>query len=262
MKKRTVIISNINYDDHTFFVANMGIEELSLFKKLKDNGVELKDEDKISDEEMLMLLRHCCTNGSIEAVYSIENPFNRDQKQINIIKTNIERKISAKGLQKVLHTDWQPSFSYDPGPINERNYLTILNENTERKQKELKELENIIKENTEKIKHQNWYIEQTKQKEIEYNKLKANFDILVERYKKGLDICKEQEQNARNNWPQNLKDLEININNAKKQLKEIENEIFESQNELNELRHELTYNKNRIQSQNDLIDQILQKYNL
>lgn len=235
MKRRTVIISKIN-NDYTAFVINMGIEDLSLFKKLEDYGIELKDEGNISDEEMLVLLRHCCTDGFIEGVYSIENHFNRDQKQINIIKTNFENKLKSKGLTIITHTDWSPSFGGDiRGSINKRNYLTIICENIKRKNleydklseeyenfkqkietekkrleaelenynkekrnkidKEIKETERKIEINTEKIRNQNWYIEQKKFAEKKYNDLIEKFDKLVQRYKNGEKYIEEQKEN-------------------------------------------------------------------
>lgn len=218
MKKRTVIISKIN-DDHTGYVLNMGIDELSFFKKLHDNGLELKGESDLSDEEILMLLRHCCIDGFIEAVYSIENHYNRDQKAINTIKDNIEKKLEAKGIQIINHCEWTPSFNSDGGVINKRNYLTILTQNISKKELTLSNIENELEELTkqkqeltEKIKSQNWYLTNSKNYEILYNIKKEEFDKLVERYNNGLKICEEQENNAKEKWPQELKDLEIQIN--------------------------------------------------
>lgn len=300
MKKRTVIISKIN-DDYTAFVKNMGIEELSLFKKLEDNGVELKDEGNISDEEMLVLLRHCCIDGFIECVYSIENHFNRDQKQINIIKTNIENKQKSKGLTIVTHTDWKPSFGGDiRGLINKRNYLTILCENIKRKNleydklaeefenfkkeieaeknrleaelenynkekrnkldKEIKETERIIELNKDKIRKQNWFLDQHPLLEKDYNELKEKFDKLIERYKNGEKICETQLIEAQKKWPQELKNIETEINSKKNELANIEEELKTKKHELSENQKSLDYTKNLICRYETDLDHILQKY--
>lgn len=299
MKRRTVLVSKIN-DDRTAFVKNFGIEELTLFKKLKDNGVELKDEGNISDEEILMLLRHCCIDGFIEGVYSIENHFNRDQKQINIIKSNIESKHEAKGLTIIAHTDWTPSFEYDPGPINKRNYLTILCENIKRKNleydnlkeeiekfknetetekkrleleletynkdkkerldKELATTERTIELNKDKIRKQNWFLDQHPLLEKDYNELKEKFDKLVERYKNGEKICETQLIEAQKNWPQELKNIETEINSKKNELANIEEELNTKKHELSENQKSLDYTKNLICRYETDLDHILQKY--
>lgn len=306
MKKRTVLISKIN-DDHTGFIKNMGIDELSLFKKLNDNGVELKDEGNISDEEILMLLRHCCVDGFVEGVFSIENHFNRDQKQINIIKENKENKLKSQGVKIITHCEWQPSFEYDNDIINKRNYLTILCENINRKEKEYDDLEQkydkfnkdfdeykfnveqekqqinksletyqndvkekldneilvleeIIKDNAEKIKRQNWYIEKTKEYEIEYNKTKEKLDKIIERYNKGKQICEEQERTAKENWPNWLKDLEDKINEKRQELYILEEKENKIKSEINNLQPELEYIKNQYKIYESDIDSILNKY--
>ena len=299
MKRRTVIVSKIN-DDRTAFVQNFGIEELALFKKLKDNGVELKDEGNISDEEILMLLRHCCIDGFIEGVYSIENHFNRDQKQINIIKSNFESKYKAKGLSIIAHTDWTPSFEYDPGPINKRNYLTILCENIKRKNleydklkeeiekfkneaetekkrleleletydkdkrerldKELATTEHTIELNKDKIRKQNWFLDQHPLLEKDYSELKEKFDKLVERYKNGEKICEAQLIEAQKKWPQELKNIETEINSKKNELANIEEELNTKKHELNENQKSLDYTKHLICRYEADLDHILQKY--
>lgn len=299
MKRRTVIVSKIN-DDRTAFVQNFGIEELALFKKLKDNGVELKDEGNISDEEILMLLRHCCIDGFIEGVYSIENHFNRDQKQINIIKSNFESKYEAKGLTIIAHTDWTPSFEYDPGPINKRNYLTILCENIKRKNleydklkeeiekfkneaetekkrleleletydkdkrerldKELATTEHTIELNKDKIRKQNWFLDQHPLLEKDYSELKEKFDKLVERYKNGEKICEAQLIEAQKKWPQELKNIETEINSKKNELANIEEELNTKKHELNENQKSLDYTKHLICRYEADLDHILQKY--
>lgn len=222
--KRTVIFSKIN-DDHTAYVINVGINEISLFKNLYDNGLELVNKDCISDGEMLMLLRHCCTDGFVECVLSIENHYNRDQSQINIYKSNIIQRLEAQGCTIITHCEWKPSFkNMDDfaATINSRNYLTLILENTDKSKKKLDNLEKEIKkldeeivEKRKKINQQNWYIEQTKTTEIKYEQLKKDFDKLIERYKKGEEICKKQEEEAREKWPDELKELKEEIDKLK-----------------------------------------------
>ena len=302
MDKRTVIISKIN-NDHTAYVMNYGIDE-ALFKDLLDNGLELKDKESLSNGELLMLMRALCTDGFVETVISIENHYNRDQKQINIYKSNIEQKLKAKGCTIINHCDWKPSFEIDTPIINKRNYLTILNENINKKEnelskktteldelrneieqyrnnlerelkeqekeneeylkiqkgkislkieqyrnnleRELKEQENEKQRNIEKIKNQNLYIHETT---FKYEKLKIDFNKLVERYKNGTKICETLFQEAKEKWPDDLKKLEENINNHKSELllldkryneklnviTKLDNEIKDKEREINEI---------------------------
>ena len=57
-----------------------------------------------------MLFRHCCTDGFVECVLSIENHYNRDQSQINIYKSNIIQRLEAQGYTIITHCKWKPSF--------------------------------------------------------------------------------------------------------------------------------------------------------
>ena len=276
MDKRTVIISKTN-EDHTAYVMNYGINEISLFKELKDNGLELKNKEELSDGEILMLLRHCCKDGFVESVISIENHYNRDQKQINIYKENIEQKLKSQGCKIINHCDWKPSFNYDIDVINTRNYLTILVENIKDKEikitnvdKELNELENEKQSLSEKIKKQNWYIENTrievKNLKEDYNQWNEKVDKLIERYNKGKEICENQENEAKEKWPEELKNLEAKINECKSNLlllEKIYNEktdnIKKLNIELNELEDEKTNTQKYIKNLNENGKSILEK---
>ena len=292
MDKRTVIISKIN-NDHTAYVMNYGIDE-ALFKDLPDNGLELKDKESLSNGEILMLMRAMCTDGFVETVISIENHYNRDQKQINIYKSNIEQKLKAKGCTIINHCDWKPSFEIDTPIINKRNYLTILNENINKKEnelskkateldelrnkieqyrnnleielkeqeeenkeylkiqkgkislkieqyrnnleRELKEQEEEKQRNIEKIKNQNLYIHETT---LKYEKLKIDFNKLIERYKNGTKICETLFQEAKEKWPDDLKKLEENINNRKSELLLLDEKYNEKLNVITKLNNEI-----------------------
>lgn len=267
--RRTIVTSIIN-DDHTGFVQNFGLDELSLFKKLSDNGIELKNEENISNNELLMILRHCCVDGFIEGVFSIENHFNRDQKEINIIKDNIEKKLKQRGIQIITHCDWQPSFDYEEAKttINKRNYLTILTENINNKKDELERIYNEldekneeIKELSKKIKNQNWYLEQSQNYETLYNQWKLKFDNIVERYNKGKEVCEQQEKNAKDNWPNELKELERNIQEKKDEIESLSRNEKELKSNINESQKQLEYIENRIKYYESELDSILDKYN-
>lgn len=259
MKKRTVISSHIDWNKHTAYVKNQGIEELKLFKQLKDNGIELKD-DEMSDEEICMLLNHLCIDGIIESVFSIENHFNRDQSTINKAKNNIEEKLKAKGLEIVTHYVWEPSFSNGGDTVNLRNYLTILNENINKKELKLNNLEDeclkqeeIINNNSEKIKKQNWYIEQSKNYESEYNKQKKLFDELVERYKNGEKYIKELELKL----PDEFKELLKTKENINKEINELRFSIKEYNSEINKQKEIITKYNNNICEINKKINDII-----
>ena len=295
MKRRTVLISKIN-DDHTGFVKNVGIDELSLFKKLKDNGVELKDEGNISDGEICMLLRHCCVDGFVEGVFSIENHFNRDQKQINILKDNVELDLKSKGLTIVTHCEWQPSFNYDYDVINKRNYLTILCENINRKQNEYDDLEYKYNKFDKEFEDYKIEVELEKQKinksletyeserkeKIE-SEIKSLEEIITENTEKikrqnwYLQKTKEYEQQY-NYWKEKfdsiierykngLKKCEEQENNAKEKwpdyLKKLETDIKEKEEELKvltEQKNEIENNINELQPQLKYIENRLSSY--
>ena len=182
MKKRTIIISHIDVNNNTAFVKNMGINEISLFNRLKDNGIELNDEN-LSDNEICMLLNYLCTDGVIEGIFSIKNNFNRDQAEINIIKHNIEERLKSKGFSIIPHCSWSPSFSdYDTAytAINNRNYLTLLTENISEKEKYLKIIDNKINENKLKVAEQNKIL-------TEQNEILNNINIKVAEQNKILN---------------------------------------------------------------------------
>lgn len=181
MKKRTIIISHIDVNNNTAFVKNIGINEISLFNRLKDNGIELNDEN-LSDNEICMLLNYLCTDGIIEGIFSIKNNFNRDQAEINIIKHNIEERLKSKGFYIISHCSWTPSFSdYDTAytVINNRNYLTLLTENISEKEKDIKIIDNKIIENTLKVTEQNKILNNIKIKVDEQNEILNNINIKV-----------------------------------------------------------------------------------
>ena len=181
MKKRTIIISHIDVNNNTAFVKNVGINEISLFNRLKDNGIELNDEN-LSDNEICMLLNYLCTDGIIEGIFSIKNNFNRDQAEINIIKHNIEERLKSKGFSIISHCSWSPSFSdYDTvyNVINNRNYLTLLTENLSEKEKELKIIDNKINENKLKVNEQNKILNNINIKVNEQNEILNNINIKV-----------------------------------------------------------------------------------
>ena len=218
MNKRTVIISKIN-EDHTAYVMNYGIDELALFKKLPDNGLELKNKELLSDGELLMLMRALCTDGFVETVISIENHYNRDQKQINIYKTNIEQNLKAKGCTIINHCDWKPSFDNEPPIINKRNYLTILNENINKKERELSEKTAELDELCDEIEETKEYIKNQKKK----------IDLEIEQHRNNLEKeLKEQEEKTKEYVKNQKKKIDLEIeqhrNNLEKELKEQEEE--------------------------------------
>lgn len=181
MKKRTIIISHIDVNNNTAFVKNIGINEISLFNRLKDNGIELNDEN-LSDNEICMLLNYLCTDGIIEGIFSIKNNFNRDQAEINIIKHNIEERLKSKGFSIISHCSWTPSFSdYDTAytAINNRNYLTLLTENISEKEKDIKIIDNKINENKLKVNEQNKILNNISIKVAEQSEILNNIIIKV-----------------------------------------------------------------------------------
>lgn len=276
MRKRTVIITKMN-DDWTAYVQNYGIEELTLFKKLKDNGIELKDDGNLSDEEMCMLLNHCCEDAIVDGVFSIENHFNRDQREINKIKENIEKKLKVKGYTIIAHTDWKPTFGDGGGVINRRNYLTLLIENIEEKERELNDLEKelddiqkIISDNDNKILKQNELISEN---EIKYTNTKSNLveaerllNNTIERYNKGKKICDDLEKNMRDTLPNDLKEIESKViqkqnelNSLEKQILSKNSDIYNIDKEIKSKKENLEMIKNEYTSLDIILDKIIDK---
>ena len=234
-KKWTVLFLKLDQNNKTFYVQNVGYsesdfikifklnkEQIEIFKRTYFNGFE-KD---INDNEFKALLQYCVTNLDVLGVYRINNFYNRDQAVINNMKDNVRLFWSAKGYTEITHCDINPIVDSHGGDVfNKRDYLYLLEEKIRESEikieelehkynvknnnlnKELennkRELENTIENNKQKIKQQNWYIEQTKFVEKEYIEAKAKLNNEIERYKKG----KEYNDNLINNLPEEIKKL-------------------------------------------------------
>ena len=253
MDKRTVIISKIN-DDHTAYVMNYGIDE-TLFKNLSDNGLELKDKESLSNGELLMLMRSLCLDGFVETVISIENHYNRDQKQLNIYKSNIEQKLKAKGCTIINHCDWKPSFESDTPIINKRNYLTILNENINKKENELSKKETELDKLYNEIEQYRNNLEELKEQEEknkEYLKTeKDKISLEIEQYRNNLEReLKEQEE-------KNKEYLKTEKDKISLEIEQYRNNL---ERELKEQEKEKQQNTEKIKNQNWYIQETTTKY--
>lgn len=130
----------------------------------------------------------------------------------------------------------------------------------EKLDKELATTERTIELNKDKIRKQNWFLDQHPLLEKDYNELKEKFDKLIERYKNGEKICKAQLIEAQKKWPQELKNIETEINSKKNELANIEEKLNTKKHELSENQKSLDYTKHLICRYETDLDHILQKY--
>lgn len=290
MRHWTILAIHLDHNNKEYFLQNWGWSEEELIKKLKLTKDEIYIfkqtyfngfEKDISSNELKLLLEYCITNMTIIGVYEIRNEYNRDQKNIiNPMKDNQRHIWNSKGYKEINHCE-NPNISIERKSkvVNRRDYLRILNDKIqeceENLEKELKEydikkqnleheLNNIndtIRNNTDKIKKQNWYLDQTKLCEQNYIEAKEKLDKIIERYNKGKQICEEQENNAKINWPNELKQLEKLIDEKRNSYQTIEKEIKILTDEKDKLASEVQYFQNVLKSYESTLDSILQKYN-
>lgn len=291
--EKTFFIQNVGYTEDDFIkLFKLTQEQVEIFNRTYFNGFE-KD---ISDNEFKALLQYCVTNMDVIGVYRINNFYNRDQKVINDMKDNVRTFWIGKGYREVIHCE-SPIIDTHGGTVfNKRDYLYLIEERIREEEDELKYLEaqineteneykdkisqlekkyelketNLNKEfetiertielNKDKIRKQNWFLDQHPLLEKDYNELKEKFDKLVERYKNGEKICETQLIEAQKNWPQELKNIETEINSKKNELSNIEEELKTKKHELSENQKSLDYTKNLICRYETDLDHILQKY--
>lgn len=293
--EKTFFIQNVGYTEDDFIkLFKLTQEQVEIFNRTYFNGFE-KD---ISDNEFKALLQYCVTNMDVIGVYRINNFYNRDQKVINDMKNNVRTFWIGKGYREVIHCE-SPIIDTHGGTVfNKRDYLYLIEERIREEENELKYLEDQINEteneykdrisqlekryelketnlnkefetiertielNKDKIRKQNWFLDQHPLLEKDYNELKEKFDKLVERYRNGEKICETQLIEAQKKWPQDLKNIETEINIKKNELANIEDELNTKKHELSENQKSLDYTKNLICRYETDLDHILQKYQL
>ena len=208
MRKWTILISVLNTKDHTAFIYNKGIDENTIIKMFKSNGFE----KVISANEIKLMLSSSITNGIVEGVYDMNNSYNRDQKEINKIKENIEKRLEAKGYEIINHCDYAPNFDSNIiDRISEsRNYLNNLAIQIENHQKDLEKIEDRI---SNADKECECYERNLLERKNTYNKFKdyteqvqekkKELDKLIERYRNGEKYIMKME----NELPEEIKQL-------------------------------------------------------
>jgi len=263
--EKTFFIQNVGYTEDDFIkLFKLTQEQVEIFNRTYFNGFE-KD---ISDNEFKALLQYCVTNMDVIGVYRINNFYNRDQKVINDMKDNVRAFWIGKGYKEVIHCESPIIDTHGGTVFNKRDYLYLIEERIREEEEELKyfedkinetekeykdriiqiekeyelkeqnlnkeleksriELEETIKNNTAKIKQQNWYIDKTKEAENEYILAKEKLDKEIERYKKG----KEYNDNM-------FKSLPIEIQNMIDKRKSITEEIDKLNKLLNTLDNDM-----------------------
>lgn len=238
-------------------IENRFNNDQKVINKMKDN------ERLIWDNKGYTETNHC---PSVEIDYKRKKRIINERDYLYILQENIrksEKKFEELEKEYDIFEDefkkYKLDIEFEKQEIN-KSLITYESDRKEKLNKELELLQYEVKENTEKIKRQNWYLEKTKEYEQQYNYWKEKFDNIVERYKKGLKKCEEQENNAKENWPDYLKKLETDIKEKEEELKVLTEQRNEITNNINELQPQLKYIENRISSYESELDSILNKY--
>lgn len=247
MRKWTILISVLNTKDHTAFVYNKGIDENTIIKMFKSNGFE----KIISANEIKLMLSLSITNGIVEGVYDMTNSYNRDQKEINKIKENIEKRLEAKGYEIINHCDYVPNF--DSGIIDRisesRNYLNNLTIQIENHKKDLEKIEDRI---FAADKECEIYERNLLERKNTYNKFKdyteqveekkKELDKLIERYRNGEKYIMKME----NELPEEIKQLKEEKKNLTISIDSIKKDVNCGLKELERLTELISENNRKI----------------
>ena len=260
MRKWTILISILNTKDHTAFVYNKGIDENTIIKMFKSNGFE----KVISANEIKLMLSSSITNGIIEGVYDMTNSYNRDQKEINKIKENIEKRLEAKGYEIINHCDYVPNFdSSIIDRISEsRNYLNNLAIQIENHKKDLEKIEDRI---SNADKECEYYERNLLERKNTYNKFKdyteqveekkKELDKLIERYRNGEKYIMKME----NELPEEIKQLKEEKKNLTISLDSIRYDVNCGCRELERLTEIISENNRKISSLKNTEEKIIEE---
>ena len=260
MRKWTILISVLNTKDHTTFVYNKGIDENTIIKMFKSNGFE----KVISANEIKLMLSSSITNGIIEGVYDMTNSYNRDQKEINKIKENIEKRLEAKGYEIINHCDYAPNFdSSIIDRISEsRNYLNNLAIQIENHKKDLEKIEDRI---SNADKECEYYERNLLERKNTYNKFKdyteqveekkKELDKLIERYRNGEKYIMKME----NELPEEIKQLKEEKKNLTISVDSIRNDVNCGIKELERLTEIISENNRKISRLKNTEEKIIEE---
>lgn len=271
-KKWTIVISHIDSEKMEAWVQNVGMTESMLrreFKISNSNGFE----KEMSCNEMKTMLNYVTTNCIIEAVLEIENHYNTDQKTINEVKRNIEKRLKGKGYTIIEHCFSSGEINVEPiNTYETRAYLKLLNDRCE-------ERKHMLAEFNDEIKVRKNEIENTKNEIATLKNDKAilqeEFDILCNRYNEGKkylkDVDKEVEKYKSNigllddetaaayvKINKQKKEITINDEKIKEQLKKLSS----IEDELAQVAEEVKYKRNELNEKHKQLDSINTKTEL
>lgn len=248
-KKWTIVISHTDQEKMEAWVQNVGMTESMLrreFKISNSNGFE----KEMSCNEMKTMLNYVTTNCIIEAVLEIENHYNTDQKTINEVKRNIEKKLKGKGYTIVEHCFSDGDINVEPSNTYEtRAYLKLLNDRCEERKRMLAGFDDEIK--VQKIEVENTKNEIATLKNDKVI-LQEEFDILCNRYNEGKKFLKDVDKEVekyKNNF--NLLDDETTAAYAK--LNKQKEEIVINDEKIKEQLKKLTSIENKVERQKNNI---------
>ena len=213
-EKWTVIAEHFNEDTKSHYSLNWSIDN-RYFAKL----CEVSDGLSLNKETMLLVLKRTITNYNIVTILELDNSHNQSQAEINKFKRSLNVNAAARGYANIIHCNGEPSDlllskdhfeiyesldlkqSLDKSIDKRKRDIDELDSKIEYRNKLIDGLERTIKKQENTIKLNEYTISLYDKKDdsrlrSEYMKLKADFNELKKRYRKGLEICKESEQKA------------------------------------------------------------------
>lgn len=213
-EKWTVVAEHFDEDPKSHYSLNWTIDN-RYFTKL----CGISDGLSLNKETMLLVLKRVITNYNIVTILELDNSHNQSQAEINKFKKFLNSNAAARGYPNTKHCDGEPSDlllskdhlqlyesldlkqSLDKSIDKRKRDRDELESEIEYKKKLIDGLERTIKKQVNTIRLNEYTISLYDKRDdsrlrSEYMELKARFDELKKRYRKGLDICKELEQKA------------------------------------------------------------------
>lgn len=191
IKKITVIGVHKDENTKTAFVWNKGIDNTYILNKTS----KTYDIFKVSDFDLNIIFSEVFDD-EIVGCGNVNNLYNRDQKMINIMKNQTENTLILEGYTIVPHSgEYEPSVNADKLTkiLNDRDYLTVLQENIVTSEKKLEHLKNEEKQKSVLIDELDTYYINRKQdidKKIEeyYSEISKKLDKYLENIKTQVKI--------------------------------------------------------------------------
>lgn len=195
--KWSIILSKCDNNKNEAYVINYGISPEEIYRKFGCTPEEY-DGLSLSIDTAKIILTSTITNYKFEALLALSNNYNRDQSEINILKSHIETRLQAQGYKIINHIEGDPNdvkIEYDAheyinkltfkkkleneindltkqrDKLNEfiRNYDEKLNQINRIKQRQIEDLEGKLYEKDKRI----------EALQFSYDDLKSQYDYLI-----------------------------------------------------------------------------------